>query len=247
MEAVGQLAGGIAHDLNNQLTVIQASVDLDMDLAPESSSFSKAFKRIRLATEKSANLIRQLLLFGRKHPQFKATFDPNLSVREIQEMLERLIGEKATIRLDLAPDLWLVYADATNIEQVIINLTMNARDAMTKGGVITIRTENVEFDQSTASQARGYTGSFVCLSVNDTGVGIEKQSLPHIFEPFYTTKDVGKGTGLGLSVAYGIVEAHGGWIDVESVPGAGSTFRIYLPVCDAGSEMYEVGITNLGI
>jgi signal transduction histidine kinase len=247
MEAVGQLAGGIAHDLNNQLTVIQASVDLDMDLAPESSSFSKAFKRIRLATEKSANLIRQLLLFGRKHPQFKATFDPNLSVREIQEMLERLIGEKATIRLDLAPDLWLVYADATNIEQVIINLTMNARDAMTKGGVITIRTENVEFDQSTASQARGYTGSFVCLSVNDTGVGIEKQSLPHIFEPFYTTKDVGKGTGLGLSVAYGIVEAHGGWIDVESVPGAGSTFRIYLPVCDAGSEIYEVGITNLGI
>ncbi len=247
MEAVGQLAGGIAHDLNNQLTVIQASVDLDMDLAPESSSFSKAFKRIRLATEKSANLIRQLLLFGRKHPQFKATFDLNLSVREIQEMLERLIGEKATIRLDLVPDLWLVYADATNIEQVIINLTMNARDAMTKGGVITIRTENVEFDQSTASQARGYTGSFVCLSVNDTGVGIEKQSLPHIFEPFYTTKDVGKGTGLGLSVAYGIVEAHGGWIDVESVPGAGSTFRIYLPVCDAGSEMYEVGITNLGI
>ena len=130
MEAIGQLAGGIAHDLNNQLTVIQASVDLNMDLAPENSSFSKAFKRIRLATEKSANLIRQLLLFGRKHPQFKVLLDLNLSVRELQEMLERLIGEKVTICLDLAPDLWPVYADATNIEQVIINMAINARDAM---------------------------------------------------------------------------------------------------------------------
>jgi len=239
MEAVGQLAGGIAHDLNNQLTVIQASVDLNMGLAHENTSFSKAFKRIRLATEKSANLIRQLLLFGRKHPQFKVLLDLNADVRELQEMLERLIGEDVAICLDLAPDLRPVYADATNIEQVVINMAINARDAMQGGGMIAIKTENVVFDQTTAP-VRGYAGSFVCLSVSDTGIGIEKQYLPHIFEPFFTTKEVGKGTGLGLSVAYGIVETHNGWIDVESIPGAGTTFRVYLPAHDLADEPEDV-------
>ena len=228
MEAVGQLAGGIAHDLNNQLTVIQASVDLNMGLALENASFSKAFRRIRQATEKSANLIRQLLLFGRKHPQFKVLLDLNDDVGELQEMLERLIGEDVVICLGLAPDLWTVYADAANIEQVVVNMAINARDAMPGGGTITVKTENVVFDQATAP-ARGYAGRFVCLSVCDTGMGIESQYLSHIFEPFFTTKEAGKGTGLGLSVAYGIVEAHRGWIEVESFPGAGSTFRVYLP------------------
>jgi len=228
MEAVGQLAGGIAHDLNNQLTVIQASVDLNMGIAPENTSFSKAFRRIRQATEKSANLIRQLLLFGRKHPQFKVLLDLNDGVRELQEMLEHLIGEDVAICLDLAPDLGTVYADATNIEQVVVNMAINARDAMQGGGMIAIKTENVVFGQTTAP-VRGYAGSFVCLSVSDTGMGIESQYLSHIFEPFFTTKEAGKGTGLGLSVAYGIVDAHRGWIDVESIPGAGSTFRVYLP------------------
>jgi PAS domain S-box-containing protein len=228
MEAVGQLAGGIAHDLNNQLTVIQASVDLNMSLAAKNTAINKAFGRIRQATEKSANLIRQLLLFGRKHPQFKVLLNLNTDVREIQDMLERLIGEDVAICLDLAPDLWNVSADATNIEQVVVNMAINARDAMQGGGMIAIRTENVVFDQTTAP-TRGYAGSFVCLSVSDSGMGIESQYLPHIFEPFFTTKEVGKGTGLGLSVAYGIVEAHGGWIDVESILGAGSTFKVYLP------------------
>ena len=143
-------------------------------------------------------------------------------------MLERLIGEDVAICLDLAPDLWTVYADATNIEQVVVNMAINARDAMQGGGMIAIKTENVVFDKTDAP-ARGYPGSFVCLSVSDTGMGIESQYLLHIFEPFFTTKEVGKGTGLGLSVAYGIVEAHRGWIDVESIAGAGSTFRVYLP------------------
>lgn len=229
MEAVGQLAGGIAHDLNNQLTVIQASVDLNMGVMADNNNLSKAFTRIRMATEKSANLIRQLLLFGRKHPQFKVLVDLNVNVGELQEMLERLIGEDVAICHDLAPDLWAVRADATNIEQVIINLAINARDAMPDGGVIVIKTENVLVDQATAPHLRSSNRRFVCISVSDTGTGIEKQHLPHIFEPFYTTKEAGKGTGLGLSVAYGIVEAHGGWIDVESVPGAGSKFKIYLP------------------
>jgi PAS domain S-box-containing protein len=228
MEAIGQLAGGIAHDLNNQLTVIQASVDLNMGLATENPSFSKAFRRIRHATERSANLIRQLLLFGRKHPQFKVLLDLNDDIRELQEMLQRLIGDDVAICLDLTPDLWTVYADATNIEQVVINMAINSRDAMEGGGMIAIKTENVVFGQATVP-VRGYAGSFVCLSVSDTGMGIESQYLLHIFEPFFTTKEAGKGTGLGLSVAYGIVEAHRGWIDVESMPGAGSTFRVYLP------------------
>ncbi len=245
MEAVGQLAGGIAHDLNNQLTVIQASVDLNMDLARENTSISKAFKRIRLATEKSANLIRQLLLFGRKHPQFMVLLDLNADVRELREMLERLIGEDVAICLDLAPDLRQVYADATNIEQVVINMAINARDAMQGGGMIAIKTGNVDFDQVTAP-IRGYAGSFVCLSVSDTGIGIENLYLAHIFEPFFTTKEVGKGTGLGLSVAYGIVETHKGWIDVESEPGAGSTFRVYLPIWEARSEKWDAGKEGIG-
>ena len=242
MEAVGQLAGGIAHDLNNQLTVIQASVDLNINNVPENSPFNKALRRIRQASEKSANLIRQLLLFGRKHPQFKVLLDLNQNVSELQEMLERLIGEDVAVHLVLAPDLWTVRADATNIDQVIINLAINARDAMHHGGVITIRTGNVQFNKAETTQHPGVTGDFVCLSVSDTGTGIEPRYLSHIFEPFFTTKDPGKGTGLGLSVAYGIVEAHGGWIEVESITGAGSTFKIYLPVVALADEPDELDI-----
>ncbi|MGD0153653.1 MAG: PAS domain S-box protein [Thermacetogeniaceae bacterium] len=229
MEAVGQLAGGIAHDLNNQLTVIQASVDLSLNKAPESSLYNKAFRRIRQASERSANLIRQLLLFGRKHPQFKVLIELNQNISELKEMLERLIGEDVAVHLVLAPDLWAVRADATNIDQVILNLVINARDAMPHGGAITIRTGNVEFEKGILPERPDATGKFVCLSVSDTGAGIEKQHLPHIFEPFFTTKEPGKGTGLGLSVAYGIVDAHRGWIEVESIAGAGSTFKIYIP------------------
>jgi PAS domain S-box-containing protein len=239
MEAIGQLAGGIAHDLNNQLTVIQASLDL-MGLAPEQGAFCKSCYRIRMATEKSANLVRQLLLFGRKHPQFKVLFDLNANVRELKEVLERLIGEHVAICLDLAPELQMVYADATNIEQVVINMAINSRDAMPDGGMIAIKTENVAFDQITAPPGHP-PGHFVCLSVSDTGTGIAEQDQQHIFEPFFTTKELGKGSGLGLSVAYGIVEAHGGWINVESIPGAGSTFKVYLPVSDAGCRMPDAG------
>ncbi len=240
MEAVGQLAGGIAHDLNNQLTVIQASVDLNLGSTPDGSSIGKALRRIRRACERSANLIRQLLLFGHKHPQFVVNIDLNQNVSEMQEMLERLLGEDMIIKLDLAPDLWILQADATNIDQVLINLAINARDAMPEGGVITIRTRNVQIDEAeepapktVGSRSRGTVsgcGSYVCLSVSDNGSGIPEQYLPHIFEPFFTTKDPGKGTGLGLSVAYGIVEAHGGWIDVFSDVGVGSTFEVFLPV-----------------
>ncbi len=244
MEAVGQLAGGIAHDLNNQLTVIQASVDLSLKNAPEDSPYNKAFRRIRQASERSANLIRQLLLFGRKHPQFKVLIDLNQNISELKEMLERLIGEDVAVHLVLAQDLWAVRADATNIDQVILNLAINARDAMPHGGAITIRTGNVEIDKGTSSECPDATGKFVCLSVSDTGTGIDQQYLPHIFEPFFTTKEPGKGTGLGLSVAYGIVDAHRGWIEVESIAGAGSAFKIYIPaeVLQDEPEDLDIGL-----
>jgi signal transduction histidine kinase len=230
MEAIGQLAGGVAHELNNQLAVIRGSVDLSKNIAPENSVLSKSFQRIILSTEKSASLIRHLMLFGRRHPQFKVRLDLNDQIRGLQSILERLAGDDVAICLDLAPDLWPVRADAVNIEQVIINVAGNAREAMPGGGVITIRTGNAVFDQTTAPPCGGHSGSFVCLTVSDTGTGIEEQHLDRIFEPFFTTKGVGEGPGLGLAVAYGIVDAHGGWIDVTSVTGAGSTFKIYLEV-----------------
>lgn len=230
MEAVGQLAGGMAHELNNQLTIIQTCMDLHAQRFPLDNFVYDTFSYIRKATEKSAHLTRQLLLFGRRQPQFKAPVNLNQVIKDNLEMLDRLIGEDIIIKYSFEPSLWTVYADPASLDQVIVNLVLNARDAMHKGGTLTIKPKNVKLNKERLEHA-GYSkpGRYVCLTVSDTGSGIDKQVLSHIFEPFFTTKEQGRGTGLGLSVVYGIIKEHDGYVNVKSTARRGTTFRIFLP------------------
>jgi signal transduction histidine kinase len=231
LNAVGLLAGGMAHELNNQLSIIYACVDLSIHSLPQDGPLYRRIMKIQGAACKSANLTRQLLLFGNNQPQFKVSLDFNRDLLELKGLLERMIGKSCTLSFDLADDLRIIYADANNIEQVVINLVLNARDAMSTGGKITISTANVCIEDSSTDLQTGSNqqGSFVCLAVSDNGTGIDEENIQHLFEPFYTTKEPGDGTGLGLSVTYGIVQAHQGWIRVHSLSGEGSTFEVYLP------------------
>jgi two-component system cell cycle sensor histidine kinase/response regulator CckA len=231
IDAVGRLAGGIAHELNNQLTVIYASVDLFLPGLSGDNPLHRALSRIRNSALICANLIRQLLFFGCRFPLYKVPTDLNQRVDEIGKFMPRLPDRRIDVRLETSPHLWMVNADAAALDQVIANLVLNARDAMPDGGVLTVRTENKSAVRP--SQTGVAPGRFVCLSVSDTGTGIEENDRSHIFEPFYTTKQPDKGIGLGLPVAYGIVRAHDGWIEVDSSPGRGSTFRINLPAMPA--------------
>jgi signal transduction histidine kinase len=237
MEAIGQLAGGMAHDINNQLTIIQACVDLCLPQVGE-EHLCGIFRKIHTAAERSANLTRQLMIFGRKQPQFKAALDLNHNLILLQNVIERLLDNDIDLQLDLAPDLYLINADSTNMDQVIINLTLNARDAMPEGGRLFIKTRNMKHDLSV--ELPEYNGSstdkYICLSVADTGMGFDEQLKTRIFEPFFTTKGNYNGIGLGLPVVYGIVKSHGGWINVESKPDKGSVFEIYLPAFTPSAE-----------
>jgi CheY-like chemotaxis protein len=230
MEAIGTLAGGVAHDFNNLLTAIQGYIDMTLLEVNTSDRIYKNLEHTRHACEKAANLTRQLLLFSRKQPMKFETLDLNKTVESLLKMLGRLIGEDILINVDLKPDLWTIRADAGNIEQLLMNLTVNAKDAMPKGGTIHIKTENVTLEEdSLESIPKAKAGKFVCLSVEDTGVGMDKTVIERIFDPFFSTKAPGKGTGLGLSVAYGIVKQHKGWINVYSELEHGSMFKVYLP------------------
>ncbi len=247
MEAIGILAGGVAHDFNNLLTAIQVSADLAMMEVGETNSVYKTLKEIHLVSTHAADLARQLLLFSRKHPMEYVTLNLNGTIQNLHKMLKRLIGEDIRIETVTDPDLSLVLADRGTIEQVIMNLAVNARDAMPKGGRLTIETRNVTLDEAAASKmSDARSGRFVCVSVSDTGAGMTKNVLEHIFEPFFSTKGVGKGTGLGLSVVYGIVKQHEGWIHVDSHQDYGSAFHIYLPAVQLESQaetMDETGVT----
>lgn len=230
MEAIGILASGVAHDFNNLLGAIQGYAELAMMRVDEADPLHTDLKRIVLAAERGASLTRQLIIFSRKQPMEPTLLNINRTVEHLQEMLNRLIGEDIAINIDLDPDLWTARADEASIEQVIMNLAVNAREAMPKGGKLIIKTENVTLDEENCKlipEAR--PARYVCLSVTDTGVGMDEQIIQHIFEPFFTTKEVGKGAGLGLSVVHGIVKQHEGWISVYSEPGQGSTFEVYLP------------------
>lgn len=231
LEAVGQLAAGVAHEVNNQLTVIQACIDIYSRQQNQDEAVLRAFAKIRKAAQVSANLTRQLLLLGRRVPQRRAPIKLNQNVAEFRDTLDQVLNSsRITLKLDLAEDLWPVNADSDNIDQVVVNLAINARDAMPEGGTITIETRNLVLEAGSPGQpGAARPGRFVCLSVVDTGTGMDEQTLSRIFEPFFTTKAPGKGTGLGLAVAYGIVKGHEGWINVTSRWGQGSRFEIYLP------------------
>ena len=230
MEAVGRLAGGMAHDFNNLLTAIRGYSDLALMKLPRDGPACQDVEHVREASIRAAKLTEQLLLFSRPQPVVFKPLNLNKAISDLLKMLKRVIGEDFSIVTDLDPVLRTIHADAGHMEQIVINMVVNAKDAMSEGGEITIRTENVEVDKDycrTHNYAR--PGEFVRISVLDTGVGMDEETLSHIFEPFFSTKERGKGTGLGLPVVYGIVKEHNGWIDVESTPGRGSCFMVYLP------------------
>lgn len=228
MEAIGRLAGGIAHDFNNLLTAINGYSELIHDRLPTQDPMREHVGEIRKAGERAAEFTRQLLAFSRKQVIQPRIVNVNELVSDQRGLLQRLIGEHIELSTELADDLDCVRADPGQLEQLIINLVVNARDAMPTGGRLTIRTANRELDQSWASHPVA-PGSYVGLEVEDTGVGMEPAILDRIFEPFFTTKEDGRGTGMGLSTVYGIVKQNGGYVWVDSQPGRGSVFWIYLP------------------
>ncbi len=234
MESVGQLAGGIAHDFNNILTVIQGHTSLLSMSAKLPEEALESAQQIGLAADRAANLTRQLLTFSRRQVIQPKNLDLNEVVNQMTKMLRRLLGEDITLQVNYAPSLPLVHADPGMMEQILLNLSVNARDAMPKGGCLFVNTSTVTLDEASARQIpNAARGDYVCLTVKDTGAGISSEHLPHIFEPFYTTKDVGKGTGLGLATVYGIVQQHHGWIKVNSKVGEETVFQVFLPAIAA--------------
>ena len=231
MEAIGQLAGGIAHDFNNLLTAIRGYAELPRRNLPSDDEENRAdIDQVVSAADRAAALTRQLLAFSRRQVLQPKVLDPAEVVEGIAPMLRRLLGEHIELTTHTAPDLGWVRVDPSQLEQVIVNLAVNARDAMPDGGKLTMELSNVELDRTyVAAHAEATPGPYVLLAVSDTGSGIPTAAKDHIFEPFFTTKEVGQGTGMGLATVYGIVKQSGGSIYVYSEPGAGTTFRIYLP------------------
>lgn len=233
MDALGRLAGGVAHDFNNLLTVIMSCSDLVLRALPPEGKLADDVRLIRSTGERAAMLTRQLLAMSRRQVIDPKVLDLNAIVGEMGAMLRRLLGQHITLNVDTAPDLARVRVDAGQFQQVVMNLCINARDAMAAGGTLTIITRNVDLGERAGPPALGATeGHYVVLSVTDTGDGITPEAQERLFEPFFTTKKPGQGTGLGLSMVYGIVKQSGGHIWVESAVGEGTTLHIYLPAAD---------------
>jgi signal transduction histidine kinase len=240
MEAVGQLAAGVAHDFNNLLTSIIIGTELSLSALAEQDPIRVDLDQALLAANRGKDLTRQLLAFGRKQMLIPRIVDVDRLVAETHLMLRRMIGEDIELRIVAGQHLWAVKADPSQLQQVIMNLVVNARDAMPQGGTLWIETANAELDESIALRHPGMTaGCYVLLSVRDTGGGMDDDVCAHLFEPFFTTKGPGKGSGLGLATVYGIVKQSGGYVLVDSAPGAGATFRVYLPRAPAGERAVE--------
>ena len=242
MEAVGQLAGGIAHDFNNILQAVLGFSELLMlTLDPELEQPRSNVMGIQKAAKHAADLTRQLLAFSRKQDLELTYMDINQSVKRTSMLITSIIGEKIKVISTLEPNLNPAKADSQQIDRMLLNLALNARDAMPDGGELTLRTENAEFSkEDNQSSAQIREGNFVCLSVSDNGTGMSEETQQHIFEPFFTTKEPGKGTGLGLAAIYGIIQKHDGWISVYSELDQGTTFKVFLPVYDAGEPLPTV-------
>jgi signal transduction histidine kinase len=238
MESIGQLAAGVAHDINNILTIIQGHAGLLLNAAPLDADATKSLKQISAASERAAGFIRHLLMFSRKQVYRTKILDLNAVLHNLEYMLPRMLGEHITLEVHCGPDLPRIAADIAMVEQIVMNLVVNARDAMTKGGKLLIETSAVEIDSLYVKlRPEAHTGRFTCLSVTDTGCGMERSVLQRIFEPFFTTKEVGKGTGLGLATVYGIVKQHHGWVEVQSKVGLGTTFKVFFPVAGETSQL----------
>jgi two-component system, cell cycle sensor histidine kinase and response regulator CckA len=235
MEAVGRLAGGVAHDFNNLLTAIIGFSQLLLKRLGPDNAGRREIEEIKRAGERAASLTRQLLAFSRRQVLQPKVLDLNAAVTEMEHMLRRLIHENVDLRVVLDPGPIRVKADPGQLEQVIMNLVLNARDAMPGGGKLTVETASAELGEEAAGQrAAVRAGRYVVLAVSDTGVGMDAATQARVFEPFFTTKEQGKGTGLGLATVYGIVRQSGGHIRVESAPGRGATFRVFLPLVEEG-------------
>jgi CheY-like chemotaxis protein len=232
MEAIGRLTGGIAHDFNNLLAVILGNGELLRDALPEQDPRRTEAVEIVEAAHRAASLTRQLLAFSRRQVLEPTRLDLNSVVSGLERMLGRVIGEDVELSTSLAPALGAVRADAGQIEQVLMNLAVNARDAMTSGGRLIIETANVWREPEQAADRTTPVGPCVMIAVTDTGCGMDDETARRAFEPFFTTKGPGKGTGLGLSTCYGIVQQSGGQISIYSEPGRGSVFKVCLPCCD---------------
>ena len=240
MEAVGQLAGGIAHDFNNLLTAITGYASLlEPSLAGDAPALSKLEVIIKTA-DRATELTRQLLMFSRKQIVQLTVLDLNAVVRETEQILERLMGEGVSVTMRLDPEIDGVSADGAQLSQVLLNLVLNARDAMPDGGTVLVATENVSLDAATAATHGAPPGDYVVLSVTDTGCGMDATTKRRLFEPFFTTKEKGKGTGLGLSTLYGVVESIGGFVLVDTELGVGSTMRVLLPGSSVAPEVAAV-------
>jgi PAS domain S-box-containing protein len=245
MEAVGRLAGGVAHDFNNLLTAIKGYAELLLSSPGLTEGAQADIQQIRKAADQAAAMTRQLLAFSRRQPLQPQIVDVNRVVGEMDTMLRRLIGEDIVLMTTFEEDSVLLEADPGQIEQVIINMAVNARDAMPEGGRLIVKTKRVQLDdRACASIPEARPGSFACMSIEDTGVGIPKEAIDQIFEPFFSTKAPGKGTGLGLAVAYGIIRQHGGWVNVYSEPRHGTVFKIYIPASDGEESSVECETTD---